>query len=48
MRLSEDPSLGDRVDRRVRLFRRSLAVLLLAALVTLGSYVGWSELWRMM
>jgi STE24 endopeptidase len=48
LRLSEDPSLGDRVDRRVRLFRRSLVVLLLAALVTLGSYVGWSELWQMM
>jgi hypothetical protein len=48
LRLSEDPSLGDRVDRRVRLFRRSLAVLLLAALVALGSYVGWAELWRMM
>jgi Zn-dependent protease with chaperone function len=48
LRLSEDPSLGDRVDRRVRLFRRALAVLLLAALVALGSYVGWAELWRMM
>lgn len=48
LRLSEDPSLGDRVDRRVRLFRRALAALLLAALVALGSYVGWAELWRMM
>ena len=48
LRLSEDPSLGDRVDRRVRLFRRSLAALLLATLVALGSYIGWAELWRMM
>jgi Zn-dependent protease with chaperone function len=48
LRLSEDPSLGDRVDRRVTLFRRALAVLLVAALVVLGSYVGWAELWRML
>jgi Zn-dependent protease with chaperone function len=48
LQLSEDPSLGDRVDRRVRVFRRALAALLIAALVALGSAVGWAELWRML
>jgi STE24 endopeptidase len=48
LRLSEDPSLGDRVDRRVRRFRLALAALLLAALITLGSWVGWLDLWRML
>ncbi len=48
LQLSEDPSLGDRVDRRVRWFRRALAALLIASLAAIGSVVGWAELWRML
>jgi hypothetical protein len=48
LRLSEDPSLGDRHDRQVRWFRGALAALLVAALVVCGSLVGWGTLWRML
>jgi Zn-dependent protease with chaperone function len=48
LRLSENPTLGDRVDRKAKWFRRLLTVALLAAILALGSVVGWVELWRML
>jgi STE24 endopeptidase len=44
-RVAADPSLGDRTDRRVNLFRWGLLAGLLGSLAVLGSVVGWVELW---
>jgi Zn-dependent protease with chaperone function len=48
LRLTEDPRLGDRTDRRVLWFRVVLAAALVAMLGVFGSLVGWSDLWRML
>jgi Zn-dependent protease with chaperone function len=47
LRLSEDPTLGDAHDRRVRAFRAALVGALAAILAGCGSFVGWAELWKM-
>lgn len=48
LRLSEDPTLGERHDRRVRAFRAALVGALAAVLAACGSYVGWADLWKLM
>ncbi|MFO0849421.1 MAG: M48 family metallopeptidase [Gemmataceae bacterium] len=48
LRLTEDPTLGDAHDRRVRAFRAALVGGLATVLAACGSYVGWAELWKMM
>lgn len=47
-RVIEDPTLGDRTDRRVGRFRILLAVALVTSILALGTYIGWAELWKMM
>ena len=48
LRLAEDPGLGDRYDAEMTRFRWAVVGLLVAALVGLGSAVGWGELWARM
>lgn len=48
LRMSEDVALGDRVDRHSLRFRIALGVGLLAVVVLLSTFVGWSEMWRLM
>ncbi len=48
MRLADDPALADRYDREVGQFRWMVLGLLLAALLILGTAVGWGELWARM
>jgi hypothetical protein len=47
-RLAEDPGLGYRTDQQVFRFRVGLLAVLLAALVCLGSAIGWERLLTML
>ncbi len=47
-KLADDPHLGDRTDREATQFRRAVLGALAAALLTLGTAVGWGDLWARM
>jgi len=48
LRLSDDPTLGVRHDRRVARFRLGLMAVLIAVFGVFGSLIGWAQLWKMM